>query len=168
MKIVSNGKALEVTGGQVQDIYSTEEQVVGRWIDGKPLYRKVVIFTTPGALNQEVIVAHIPNAIFVQASGAVQSKGKNAIYTIPSNALNVAINNEFDVLWYNSSPTFIGAVANLIVEYTKTTDQATIELPAALTAAPVKSDSVSAEIAQGPETSAGSEEVIPSFYDEEV
>ena len=37
MKIVSDGKVLEVPGGVSQDIYSTEERVVGRWIDGKPL-----------------------------------------------------------------------------------------------------------------------------------
>lgn len=26
--------------------YSTEEQVIGKWIDGKPLYRKTITFTT--------------------------------------------------------------------------------------------------------------------------
>lgn len=32
-------------GGNFENIYSTEEQVVGTWIDGKPLYRKVVEYT---------------------------------------------------------------------------------------------------------------------------
>ena len=31
MKIVSDGKVLEVSGGVSQDIYSTEERVVDRW-----------------------------------------------------------------------------------------------------------------------------------------
>ena len=28
-----------------KEVYSTEEQVVGTWIDGKPIYRKVIAFT---------------------------------------------------------------------------------------------------------------------------
>lgn len=30
-----------------QTIYSTDEQIVGTWIDGRPVYRKCVKFTTP-------------------------------------------------------------------------------------------------------------------------
>jgi hypothetical protein len=30
------------------DNYSTDEQVIGKWIDGKPLYRKVISFTPAG------------------------------------------------------------------------------------------------------------------------
>ena len=37
---------------QTSEIYSTEEQVIGTWIDGKPLYRKVVQFTI-GAINTD-------------------------------------------------------------------------------------------------------------------
>lgn len=29
------------------NIYSTEEQVVGKWLNGKPLYRKLIQTTTP-------------------------------------------------------------------------------------------------------------------------
>lgn len=33
------------TGGAPGEIYSTQEQVVGRWIDDKPLYRKTIVET---------------------------------------------------------------------------------------------------------------------------
>lgn len=52
--MVSVGEGLSITGGGVlsvnpskKEVYSTDEQVVGTWIDGKPLYRKVVQFTSP-------------------------------------------------------------------------------------------------------------------------
>lgn len=35
--------------------YSTDEQVIGIWIDGKPIYRKVIdIGTLPNATNKEI------------------------------------------------------------------------------------------------------------------
>lgn len=33
-------------------IYSTDEIVVGRWIDGKPIYRRVLSFTTPNITGE--------------------------------------------------------------------------------------------------------------------
>ena len=47
------------TGAVVPVSYSTEEQVIGEWIDGKPLYEKVVdlgIDTTITA-NKDIITA---------------------------------------------------------------------------------------------------------------
>lgn len=43
--------------------YSTEEQVIGKWIDGKPLYRKTITFTTTIKENETTSIAHnIENA----------------------------------------------------------------------------------------------------------
>ena len=36
-KIRKDGVDYDITS---KEIYSTEEQVIGKWIDGKPLYRK--------------------------------------------------------------------------------------------------------------------------------
>lgn len=38
-----------------QNVYSTTEQVVGTWIDGKPIYRKVYIFSIT-TTNSEVSI----------------------------------------------------------------------------------------------------------------
>lgn len=44
MKIVINGEAVEVPGGgSAGEVYSTEETRIGTWIDGKPLYRRVIV-----------------------------------------------------------------------------------------------------------------------------
>ena len=48
MKIVIDGKEAEVIGGAngggsgSENVYSTEETVIGTWIDGKPIYRRVI------------------------------------------------------------------------------------------------------------------------------
>ena len=41
------------------DTYSTNETVVGKWIDGKPIYRKVVILSSEQAItNTGTTVSH--------------------------------------------------------------------------------------------------------------
>lgn len=41
-----------------QDSYSTEEQKIGTWIDGKPIYRKVLHLTSGWIVGGEVAIAH--------------------------------------------------------------------------------------------------------------
>ena len=44
--------------GVNRNIYSTDEQVVGEWVDGKPLYRRYFNFTTG---SQSKTAEDIPN-----------------------------------------------------------------------------------------------------------
>ena len=39
------------SGGDVLDVYSTEEAIIGTWIDGSPIYRKVVEYGTLGSVS---------------------------------------------------------------------------------------------------------------------
>ena len=55
--------------------YSTDEQVVGTWIDGKTIYRKVVNFTMADSLN------HWNNAVYMPCDTMISIKG----YTIVNN-----------------------------------------------------------------------------------
>ena len=53
--------------------YSTTEKIVGKWIDGKPLYRKTITFTTIIKMNEITSIAHnIENAknIFIDFSAS--------------------------------------------------------------------------------------------------
>lgn len=48
-----------IPGNQVASnglVYSTEEQVVGKWIDGKPLYQKTLEFTTPSTATDTTVL----------------------------------------------------------------------------------------------------------------
>lgn len=42
IKLATSPTTDEEYGGIIEDKYSTTEQVVGTWIDGKPIYRKTV------------------------------------------------------------------------------------------------------------------------------
>ena len=42
------------------DVYSTNETVIGTWIDGKPLYRRYFNFTT-GSKSGNQYIMNIPN-----------------------------------------------------------------------------------------------------------
>ena len=42
-----------------QYTYSTEEKKVGKWIDGKELYRKTFVYDTPTSGNATVLVGNI-------------------------------------------------------------------------------------------------------------
>lgn len=41
------------------NVYSTDEQVIGTWIDGKPLYRKIIYLSSlPSTPNTDVSLQH--------------------------------------------------------------------------------------------------------------
>lgn len=115
------------------ETYSTEEQVIGTWIDGKPLYRKVIREQITDSGNKEYFLSqNVPDAeSFIIESASVFS---NSSYT--GDVLVVSSSNasttKYDVaftsfnlktgrIWLvrgDSSPSYL----QLIVRYTKTTD----------------------------------------------
>lgn len=117
----------EVTNTQQQEeLYSTSEIVVGKWIDGKNLYRKVFEFNTPSSSTSYTNVATITNADEV-----IDIKGYiNVGY--PRISVNVyADSTNYSTFYYDTSSKYIYAKVGssytskpckLIVEYTKTTD----------------------------------------------
>lgn len=109
--------------------YSTEEQVVGTWIDGKPIYRKVLAGTA-SATNIGVPVGenNISKFIFIDAYRFTAGAISDTIGQFYSNT------NDFFKFWgressnHNFSIELRNSTANydytIIVEYTKTTDTA--------------------------------------------
>lgn len=118
--------------------YSTEEQVIGCWTDGRPIYRKVIIDTlgtySSGAFAYKYIAIGASIDSFVSVQGlcdfgdggvgsfnTVQNEGKsewllckgqkNTASSYP-NSIQIRHNNS----WYN------GKTIIITIEYTKTTD----------------------------------------------
>ena len=111
--------------------YSTEEQVIGTWIDGKPIYRKVVTFETSDNCN----ITHAHN--IVNADKLWINEGASFVYV--NDPVNwkqevVGLNwyysdNEWTRAWLNFSAIRYRASFNIgvrtayvVIEYTKTTD----------------------------------------------
>ena len=59
--------------------YSTEEQIIGTWVDGKPLYQKTFVTTTP-ANNTDTLIVELPsNCIARSFDGYILQAGYNRI-----------------------------------------------------------------------------------------
>ena len=149
MKIVSDGKVLEVPGGVSQDIYSTEERVVGRWIDGKPLYRKCYRMTTPNKAGEIHWIGScgIPDIdVMTNLIGMIKSASEGGYAYIPANQYlmwSLDSSNKYEptnlcTLWVDKDRVGMlcmyyghcNCSVYITLEYTKTTDQATVEGPA--------------------------------------
>ena len=107
-----------------KEVYSTNETVIGTWINGKPLYRKVITGGTDGA--QQSIHASVTEKI-IKIEGMVHST--NDGWTIPVNYADSATSAStfirhdgsimLEVTSFNKN---IVNTYEIIIEYTKTTD----------------------------------------------
>lgn len=179
MKIVSNGKTIEIGGGsdgvtmdQVNtaidtklddytplEVYSTEEQRIGTWIDGKSLYRRIIVSDIPSgegefAIGEEIfgvdVVAEIRGSMLL-------NNGYWTEFPYVSSASSSFAVLQFNldtnkVTYWASASIFTNATLYAEIKYTKTTDQATAALTAegaeveslptaAVTAVPVEFES---------------------------
>lgn len=109
-----------------------EEQVVGRWIDGKPIYRKVVtgfsMTPTVGTNSGSIDLSSLGIDNFVKLGIKLK---KGSTYQFPS-VFYTSGNNYLFVFYQNSNSTLqirYGADSTtpingeFIIEYTKTADQ---------------------------------------------
>ena len=116
------------------EIYSEEETRIGTWIDGKPLYRKVISGKTGNSYGKDVWseFASVINVDFVvNLHGTIDSKLEKA-YTV-SNYTNVVTDSYQFIMFYNYNTNKImynithSTLTNnpliIIIEYTKTTDK---------------------------------------------
>lgn len=108
-----------------QNVYSTTEQAVGTWIDGKTIYRKVVQCGSIASASKDVAHGISNLGVVVEARGQLISG--SSYYPAPRVAGVLA-----QTVGMNVGPVYIrldaGGNANftdsfVIIEYTKTTDQ---------------------------------------------
>lgn len=114
--------------------YSTTEHIVGKWIDGKPVYQKVIDFgagpnaaaksVSHGVANMATVVKmHI---IGVSGSGS-SSSGNLVAFALDSTNLNSSAQKTFsflqaDKITIRSDIDQSGKTFKVILQYTKTTD----------------------------------------------
>lgn len=116
-----------------ENIYSTEETVIGRWIDGKPLYRKTFLFTTPATTSTSPVkIADISELNIdtpIKIQGMVTEVHSSIGYIVPistswnSDYIHCVIRLDKTALMIICNvDAFTNCKANASIEYTKTTD----------------------------------------------
>lgn len=123
---VNNKTVVTVTGGGGSVHYSTSEQVIGTWIDGKPLYEKTINYgALPSTPNIERDVNHgIPDVDTIWIADGFATNGTFV------NQLNLSGVNNAE-WFFGVTATYIRCMAQsdrsnysayVILRYTKTTD----------------------------------------------
>lgn len=122
----SNGVYEEFTK-KSEEVYSTEEQKIGTWIDGKPLYRKAFDIKTISASNTDLVnVSNLNIETLIKLNGVIITDGGGKfpvpLYDSSSN-YSVLFINEYNYI-RGRAMVGNGTFSKLIVtvEYTKTTD----------------------------------------------
>ena len=120
------------------EVYSTEEIVIGTWIDGKPLYQKTIIYNKSdfGSAGEHSLLHNIVNAekIWYDLSQS-HVYTTEQVWTMSNNNSETGYN--FTGIWANKTTLSVYISSNLFnfiqpynsivitVRYTKTTDAAT-------------------------------------------
>ena len=100
--------------------YSTEEQVIGTWIDGKPIYRKVFTGTSNTQTNATIHNYTENVDTVVHAYGQLENSSGMKLALLADVQSIVWANNEFTI--YVNNVTEDMFKYKLICEYTKSTD----------------------------------------------
>ena len=104
-------------------IYSTTEQVVGTWIDGKPLYEKCYDITlangTIGTIDSTFIPKKFEAYMYFSGNNTGDCQSNPFVYD-SSNLWTVWIDNR--TITGKMHSVYAGKSAVLILQYTKTTD----------------------------------------------
>lgn len=123
--ITMSGNTINAT--LVRDNYSTTEQVVGKWIDNKPLYQKTINFGALPNKTRKTVAHSISNLGFVVDMQAIAKNTNNNFIVIDhatgstSDSITVVVNNT-SILIDTFTDRTAFTVCYVTIQYTKTTD----------------------------------------------
>lgn len=120
-----NPRLIVAKGGNSMINYSTEEQVICLWLDGKPLYQKTFVKTNlnigSGITSFEIDLSDVSDVFYI--SGVIK---EGTHYFILPWAGNLSTGIEYHVedhkIYMRSTDTFSNANVYFTLRYTKTTD----------------------------------------------
>lgn len=100
------------------EIYSTEETRIGTWIDGKPLYRRVITGTT-GENNAEVYVdTGMSGAAVISVQGYLINDDSRYI-AIPDHYTWVNFKSGYLIVGITGATTYVNRPYTVILTYTR-------------------------------------------------
>ena len=118
----------------IKDTYSTEEQHIGYWIDGKPLYRKVITTTEAiegginlqinhGVTNYDKMWVDLGNSYYYNSETTRSLPIEQTFYTTAVSAGKAHVYTEGDYIYLVSSGGWSTSWEKVVtLLYTKTTD----------------------------------------------
>ena len=126
-KMILNG--IEYVGGDSGHTYSTTEQVIGTWIDGKPLYEKTILCEIPsgGTRNTNHNITSLGTIVNI-AAVAIGTEYRPIPFTYATTVSNSAwyagITVDDTKIFIEAGSSFGGghSSAYVTLQYTKTTD----------------------------------------------
>ena len=109
------------------DYYDTNERIIGRWVDGKPLYRKSYEVTTPPALKSSTVLFTYSSDIEIQdIDGCILAPDENVpvnFYYAIDNYVSCWSNyKNKQIKMYVGNSAYTNRPAIITILYTKTTD----------------------------------------------
>ena len=111
-----------------QQNYSTYEQAIGTWIDGKPLYRKTIKVTSPTQTSSSAIILILDSNCVIQNFDGYLETNVKARYKLncwfsTSDYIYTFINeNQYSIKSRVSLDAYANKTITITVEYTKNTD----------------------------------------------
>ena len=134
LQMVSCGDGCGTGGATAENVYSTEETVCGKWIDGKPIYRKVITGTLAKDSGYGYVFANVSELNvdrLINLYGNTSENNNIAQLTIQTSfnttagiiaAINMYYNSSNGNIYYsllNNNGSYSGSTAYVVFEYTK-------------------------------------------------
>ena len=118
--LLFNGKGIN---GDLYN-YSTEEQVVGTWINGKPIYEKVINVENFIIGDNEIPLENLDTIINYSGSLILTDYAnyKRVFPYIQNNNTSKVVINHYNETKFVVASAFTCNTINIIIQYTKTTD----------------------------------------------
>lgn len=125
----SNAPSMRLVEEMTKEKYSTDEQVIGTWIDGKPLYRKVgtIKFTSIYSQGNFTVGSLISSNIKYGTITKVFTDSLlcNNLYNTFDSTIksNIYVSAEGGYIFgFTTRENYLNKTIYVVVEYTKTTD----------------------------------------------
>lgn len=104
--------------------YSLEEKVIGKWIDGKPIYRKVLVIDNPTNGRIAHHIDNLDNIISINGIAKTNEQQWEPLedFVRSANTYRVSVRSFNESTFYFEQLFFQATKLTVILEYTKTTD----------------------------------------------
>ena len=110
------------TDGVPTHHYSTTEQVIGTWIDGKPLYERTYEGTTSASSAVTVMIDLGTGMVIRRFDGTIGGRGLNSYYEAGHFNRMWIGGNGYQLAYLPNGSEFLSQPYNVTIQYTKTTD----------------------------------------------